>query len=566
MGDRAAGGIAAGGLGSRARSLERLAASARAPLDLLVVGGGITGAGIALDAIGRGLTVGLVERLDFASGTSSKSSKLVHGGLRYLEQKEFGLVREASTERELLGRLAPHLVEPIPFVIPVSQRWLRAKFGVGLWAYDALASFKSTRIHRYIDSERVEELIPPLPKGKLKGGYTYYDSKTDDVRLVMEVLIQAVRRGAAVSNYAAVRDLASSQHTCAAQIEDTITGALFEARARRVVVAAGVWTDRVEAMARDGSTPRLRPSKGVHLMFRKDQIPMDEAAGFIPDADRKRMLFVVPWIDAVIVGTTDTAYSGDIDHPCVEDDDRAYCLDALNSAFDLALTPADVVGAWAGLRPLIAGKAGATADLSRSHAVYEIAPGILGIIGGKLTTYRRMAYDVVDRVAADLDNKAQSRTRWTKLGCGDLHALKAAVARRAQRLGVAADVAHNLVRCYGDRALSVLDLAADEGLVAELAPGCLPLAAEAVYCARFEMATELSDLLARRTRLALTDRFAGLGVGSRAAELMGAEHGWKDHERARQSDAHRIEVQIERGTLIAAAGSSAPPVTVTGVR
>lgn len=558
--------MSAGGLGPRSRALERLAASSREPLDLLVVGGGITGAGIALDAVTRSLRVGLVERFDFASGTSSKSSKLVHGGLRYLEQKEFGLVREASTERELLGRLAPHLVEPIPFVIPVSQRWLRAKFGVGLWAYDALASFKSTQIHRYIDADRVEELIPPLPKGKARGGYIYYDSKTDDVRLVMEVLVQAVRLGATVCNYAAVRDLEGSEEGCAARLEDTISGDAFEVRARRIVVAGGVWTDHLEAMARHGSRPRLRPSKGIHLLFRRDQVPMGGAAGFIPDADRKRMLFVVPWIDGVLVGTTDTAYAGDIDHPAVDDDDRAYCIDALNSAFDLDLTVSDVVGAWAGLRPLIAGKAGATADLSRSHALYEIVPGILGITGGKLTTFRRMAYDAVDRVAAELGNKAPSRTRWTRLGCGNLDALKAAVARRSRRLDIAPGVADNLVRCYGDRALSLLDLAADEGLLDELVPGHLPLAAEAVYCARFEMATELSDLLARRTRLALTDRVAGVGAGSRAAALMGAEHGWFASERARQVEAHRIEVQLERGTPVGPTQPSAPQVSASGAR
>ncbi|MGH2736081.1 MAG: glycerol-3-phosphate dehydrogenase/oxidase, partial [Actinomycetota bacterium] len=347
------------GLGNRASALERLASSRAGALDLLVVGGGITGAGIALDAAARGLRVGLVERFDFASGTSSKSSKLVHGGLRYLEQRDFGLVREASTERELLGKLAPHLVEALPFCIPVSDRWRRARYGVGLWAYDALASFKATSLHKYVEQDRLEQMMPALPKGKLLGGYVYYDSKTDDTRLVIEVLVQAVRLGATVANYAAVRDLQGSESGCEAVVEDTLTGDLFEINARRIIVAAGVWSDRLESMARDGARPRLTPSKGVHITLRPGALPVSGAAGFVPDAERKRMLFIVPWIDSVIVGTTDTAYAGDLDHPTVEPDDRRYCLEALNGAFDLDLGPDDVVGAWAGLRPLLRGAASA---------------------------------------------------------------------------------------------------------------------------------------------------------------------------------------------------------------
>ncbi len=540
-----------GGLGSRDRALGRLAASRRGPLDLLVVGGGITGAGIALDAASRGLRTGLVERFDFASGTSSKSSKLVHGGLRYLEQREFSLIREASTERELLGRLAPQLVETIPFVIPISDRWLRAKFGVGLWAYDALASFKNTSLHRYVDQSRLEELVPPLPKGKLRGGLTYYDSKTDDVRLVMEVLVQAVRLGATVANYAAVRDLEGSDEICSALVEDTVTGEVFEVRAKRIIVAAGVWADRLESMAKDGAAPRLRPSKGIHLVFPKALVPMGGAAGFIPDAERKRMLFVIPWLDSVIVGTTDTPYRGDFDHPSVEPEDRRYCLEALNSAFELSLTDDDIAGAWAGLRPLIAAKAGATADLSRKHAVYDIAPGIVGITGGKLTTYRRMAQDAVGRVANDLEARSKSRTRWIRLGCSNLGALQLAAGRRAQRMGIPSDAAANLVRCYGDRALAVLDVAAEEDLAGPLVPGHLPLEAEVLYCAGAEMAVQLSDVLARRTRLSLIDPAGGISPASRAPEVMARAQGWSEEERVRQVEAHRIDLERERGIALA---------------
>ena len=552
-------------LGSRDAALERLEqTSAGEPLDVLVIGGGITGAGIALDAASRGMTVGLIERFDFASGTSSKSSKLVHGGLRYLEQREFGLVREASTERDLLRRLAPHLVEPIPFVLPVSDRWKRAKFGVGLWAYNALATFRNLHIHRHIDAETTERMVPALPRGRIKGGYLFYDCKTDDVRLVMETLMQARAYGAVSVNYAAARDIAPSgpSGVCSVYVEDTATGRMFEVAARRVIAAAGVWGDRVESLVSAESAPRLRPSKGVHVVLRRDSLPATDAAAFIPDADRRRMLFVIPWLDAILVGTTDTSYEGSLETPRVEDSDRAYCLDAVNAAFGTSLTTAGLAGAYAGLRPLIAGKAGATADLSRRHAVYDIAPGVIGITGGKMTTYRRMAADAVDRVAAELGVQAKTRTRWIRLGSSDVGALRSAVDRRARRLDVSDGAASNLVRCYGDRALAVLDVAEETGITDPIAPGQLPLAAEAVYCARAEMARTLNDVLARRTRLALTDRDAGLGPGSEAATIMGAELGWNAAEEARQVYAHRAVVEDERGLPIEGASPLTDPAPV----
>ena len=536
------------GLGSRADALERLAATASSdPLDLLVVGGGITGAGIALDAASRGASVGLVERFDFASGTSSKSSKLVHGGLRYLEQREFGLMREACTERDLLRRLAPHLVEPLAFVLPVSGRSNRAKFGVGLWAYDALASFKNLKLHKHLDGPETEALVPALPNGKVHGGYIYYDCKTDDVRLVMENLIQAARYGATSVNHCAVRDLDPAGDSCTAVVEDTVTGSMFDVSARRVIVAAGVWADHVESLASHRAEPRLRPSKGIHLVFRRDAIGVGESGAFIPDAEKRRMLFVIPWLDHVVVGTTDETYEGSLDHPTVVPEERAYCLEALNANFDLSLSEADIAGAYAGLRPLIASKSGATADLSRRHAVYEIAPGITGITGGKLTTYRRMAKDAVDHVAEDLGVASRSRTKWIRLGSRDVGALSSAVRRRCMVLGLSEATGEGLVRRYGDRALDVLDVAHTEELTRPLAEGFEPLAAEAVYTARAEMTTHLNDLLMRRTRLGLIDREAGVGPASVAADVLGAEFGWSRRERRRQVDAHRADIERERG-------------------
>ena len=535
------------GLGTRASALERLGETSTGdPLDLLVVGGGITGAGIALDASSRGMSVGLVERLDFASGTSSKSSKLVHGGLRYLEQREFGLMREACTERDLLRRLSPHLVEPIPFVLPVSQRSTRAKFGVGLWAYDALASFRNLKVHRHLDGPEVETLLPALPKGKVRGGYVFYDCKTDDVRLVMEVLIQAVRYGTIAVNHACVRDVEPGEKICTAWIEDSASASLIEVKARRVIAAGGVWTDRIEQLTKTNAPPRLRPSKGIHVLFDRTRFPIGEAAAVIPDADRKRMLFVIPWHDAVLVGTTDTAHEGSLDYPVVEKADREYCLASVNKLYRTDLTEDDIVGAYAGFRPLIAAKRGETADLSRKHAVYEIAPGVLGITGGKMTTYRRMSAEAVDRAAGDLGLTDRSRTRWIRLGSSDVDRLRDAVQRRARRLGLSDETVSHLVRCYGDRAMDVLDVAEDGGTT-PLVPGKAPIAAEAVYAAKAEMACHLSDVLSRRTRLSLLDAGGGIGAGATAAETMAATLGWDADETTRQIEAHRIAIETERG-------------------
>ena len=539
------------GLGSREGALERLEATAKQPFDVLVIGGGITGAGIALDAASRGMSVGLVERFDFASGTSSKSSKLVHGGLRYLEQREFGLMREAAIERDLLRRLAPHLVEAIPFVLPVSHRATRAKFSVGLWAYDALASFRNLKIHRHVEGSDAERLVPALPRGTVKGAYVFYDCKTDDVRLVMENLIQATRYGATVVNHAVVRDLDPGDDHVVAAVEDTVTGATIEVHSRRVISATGVWADRVEELATPGATPRLRPSKGVHITFSRERVPIGDAAAFIPDADRKRFVFVIPWLESVLVGTTDTPHEGSLDRPVVEPHDRKYCLDALNATFGLDLTEHDITGAFAGLRPLIAAKKGSTADLSRRHAVYDIAPGIIGITGGKLTTYRRMATDAVDRIAGELDVDVRSRTRWIRLGSRKLGPLADAVVRRCERVGIAPGAASNLVRCYGERALEVIDLAAETGLTGSISGEHPAIGAEVAYAARAEMAVHLNDVLARRTRLALTDRNAGIGSDSQAADLMADELGWSGEETARQIAAHRSEVETERALPLA---------------
>lgn len=286
---------------------------------------------------------------------------------------------------------------------------------------------------------------------------------------------------------------------------------------------------------------------------------MGDAAAFIPDAARERMLFVIPWLDAVLVGTTDDAYDGDLNRPGVTAEDRAYCLDALNSAFDLRLDDAHVAGAYAGLRPLISGRSGATADLSRRHSVYDIAPGIIGITGGKMTTYRRMAQDAVDRIAGELEVTEGSKTRWIRLGSSDVGALRLAVERRARRHGWDQPVIDNLVRCYGDRALDVLDVAEGRGLAGPLVPGGIPVAAEAAYCAQAEMVVHLNDLLTRRTRLSFTDRSAGVGRDASAAQVLGAALGWSRRRIKEEVAAHRDAIGSERGMTVPDHPRTSPP-------
>jgi glycerol-3-phosphate dehydrogenase len=378
------------------------------------------------------------------------------------------------------------------------------------------------------------------------------------VRLVLEILVQARRYGAVLANHAEVVDLDGGEEMCSATVDDTITDNSFEIRARRIVVAAGVWADRLESMARPEAEARLRPSKGIHLLFSRATIPVGDAAALVPDAERKRLLFVIPWHDAVLVGTTDTAYDGDIDMPSVEQGDREYCLSALNKVFGLDLGDADIAGAYAGLRPLVAGRADATADLSRKHTVYDIAEGITGITGGKLTTWRRMARDATDRVASELGVAARSRTRWIRLGCSDVTALTLAVDRRARGLGLPSDAVVHLIRNFGDRALDVLTVAAEHDMTVPLAPGHPPIAAEALYCARFEMVTHLADLLCRRTRLALTDAGGGIGPGSLAADVLAGHYRWSRKEKQRQLASHRGDLERERGLPLGGA-VEAPP-------
>src|SRR5271157_3605766 len=405
--------------------------------DVLVIGGGITGAGIALDAAARGFSVALVEKDDFAAGTSGRSSRLVHGGLRYLEHREFGLVLASLRERGTLFRLAPHLVRPIPMYMLADDLRSRARYRVGLSGYELLAAGRNIGFHRSVSAEQVREAMPGF--GGWSRGFRYFECQVDDARLTIEVARAAHGFGAVLANHARVAELLGDGRVTGAVVADEMTGQRFDVRA-----LAGDGPGRV----------RLVPSKGVHLVFAPGAVQA-KAALIAPSAAHDgRFIFIVPWEDRVYAGTTDTPYSGDLDHPAVEDSDRDYILAAVAANFP-SVTEHDVVASWAGLRPLLSqdedlGDA-RTSDLSRNHAIFEEPPGLFTITGGKLTTYRAMAEDLVDRVAAALGDFRPSRTRAIPLGLHGSAAAAVHLARaEAGRLGLPPRAGTRLVRRYGD--------------------------------------------------------------------------------------------------------------------
>jgi glycerol-3-phosphate dehydrogenase len=388
-----------------------LARMAEDRFDVLVIGGGITGAGIALDAAARGFSVALVEKDDFAAGTSGRSSRLVHGGLRYLEHREFGLVRESLRERGILFRLAPHLVRPIPMYMLADDLRSRATYRVGLTGYELLAAGRNIGFHQSVSAEQVREAIGGF--GGRSRGFRYFECQVDDARLTIEVARAAHAFGAVLANHVLVAEILGDGRVTGAVVADEMTGQRFEVRARAVVNAAGVWADRVTRLAGSGGV-RLLPSKGVHLVFAPGTVRTKAALVAPSGTHDGRFIFIVPWEDRVYAGTTDTPYTGDLDHPAVDAADRDYILAAVARNFP-GVTERDVVASWAGLRPLLSqdeelGDA-RTSDLSRNHAIFTDPPGLFTITGGKLTTYRAMAEDLVDRVAAALGDERPSRTR-----------------------------------------------------------------------------------------------------------------------------------------------------------
>jgi glycerol-3-phosphate dehydrogenase len=536
-----------------------LAALGSQELDVLVVGGGVTGAGVALDAASRGLRTGLVERDDFASGTSSKSSKLVHGGLRYLQNGDVRLVYEALRERQRLRRNAPHLVRLLPFLIPIFSKdglinpKIARALGSAMWMYDLTGGARIGKLHRRLKRPAAVAHMPTLPEERLAGAYLYYDAAADDARLTLTLArTAAVRHGALVANHAEVVELLHAPDGTVRGAVVDADGERLEVRARCVVNAAGVWADDVRALDEGTHPDSIRPAKGIHITVPWDKVRNDIAV-VVPVPKDKRSVFVVPWLpkgdgtfQLTYIGTTDTDYDGPLDDPQCTPEDVEYLLGAINLAVREPLGPTDVLGTWAGLRPLVkAASSGRTADLSRRHKVTVSPSGVVSVTGGKLTTYREMAEDTVDAVVRRLPGLPRSARR--------------SKTRRERLLGAAgapSGTPAHLADRYGDEASAVQRLAADDpDLARPLVEGLPYLRAEAVHAVRHEMARTVDDVLARRTRARLQARDASAAAAAEVAALIGAELGWTKAQIAKEAKAYVALVDAER---------AAPALPVTG--
>lgn len=530
-----------------------LEAMASTELDVLVVGGGVVGAGAALDAATRGLTVGLVEARDFASGTSSRSSKLIHGGLRYLEMLDFRLVAEALSERGLLiEKLAPHLIRPVPFLYPLKHRgWERFYAGAGVALYDVLARVSGHSaglpLHRHLTRGGARKIVPSLRKDALVGALQYYDAQVDDARHTMFIARTAAAYGAHVATRSRVVGLLrEGERVTGAEVHDLESGRTFKVHAKQVINATGVWTDDTQSMVGERGQFKVRASKGIHLVVPRDRI--QGSSGLILRTE-KSVLFVIPWGRHWIIGTTDTDWDLDKAHPAASAADIDYLLDHVNEVLEQPLTHADVEGVYAGLRPLLSGESDATSKLSREHAVAHTAPGLVVVAGGKYTTYRIMAKDAVDAAVHALDAKVPPSVteKVPLLGAEGFTALKNSRYVLAARYGLhEARIAHLLTR-YGSLIHEVLDLvAADPSLGEELAGAPDYLRAEAVYAASHEGARHLEDVLARRTRISIETFDRGIGCVDEVAALLAPVLGWSEDQVAREVEHYRKRVDAER--------------------
>jgi glycerol-3-phosphate dehydrogenase len=547
-----AGATAKLGPAERAAALAELASTEH---QVLVVGGGVVGAGVALDAATRGLSVGLVEARDFGSGTSSRSSKLIHGGLRYLEQLNIGLVREALEERALLlQRIAPHLVHPVSFLFPFTHHgWERAYVGAGVTAYDLLGfSFGQVRglpRHRQLTRRAALRIAPALKKSALTGALIYWDAQVDDARYVAMLVRTAAGYGAhAASRTQVTGFLREGERVTGVHAVDLESGADLEIRAQQVVNATGVWTDEIQAMVGGRGTINVRASKGVHLVVPRDRI--HSGSGIILRTPFS-VLFVIPWGRHWIIGTTDTDWSLDKAHPAASRADIDYVLGQLNRILAVPLTRDDVEGVYAGLRPLLAGESESTSKLSREHTVAHPVPGLVMIAGGKYTTYRLMARDAVDAVAHGLDGRvAPSCTDVVPLvGADGYVALWNGRYSLARSSGLHVARIEHLLHRYGALTGEVLDLiAADPGLGRPLDGADDYLRAEIVYAASHEGARHLDDALARRTHVSIETWDRGLSVAAEAAALMAGPMRWRSRQVSRELENYGARVEAERAS------------------
>ena len=566
----------------RQRALSRLAGE---EFDVLVVGGGVTGCGVALDAATRGLSTALVEARDFASGTSSKSSKMVHGGLRYLQQHDYHLVYEALRERQRLLRNAPHLVHPLPFLIPlfgrdgVVAKSVAQAYSTALWLYDVTGGMRIGKKHRRIDSAEALEHFPGLRTDRLVAAFLYWDAQADDARLTLALARTAAARGAVVANYAPVASFVSES----GRLRGAVLADGTVVRARTVVNAGGVWSAEVGRLTPSGDDGiSIRPAKGIHIAVRSERLPCDYASVLSVPGDR-RSVFVVPWAADeapgptgpgryTYIGTTDTDYDGPLEDPLCTAEDIDYLIGAVNAWTSADLTADDVTGTWAGLRPLISDAHSArTADLSRRHRVVVSDEGLVTVTGGKLTTYRQMAADTVDAVLGApprarrglLRRPSRIRpsltSRLTLLGGEQGGRPPASAAASARDLGVPDATFAHLAGRHGSETGSVLELCAERReLAGPLHPSLPYIRAEVVWAARYEMARTVTDVLSRRTRALILDRRAAIEAAPLVAALLGDELGLDQAERDRQ--VADIERAVEAESVAEAPAAARPAI------
>ncbi|WP_245835796.1 glycerol-3-phosphate dehydrogenase/oxidase [Mycobacterium rhizamassiliense] len=529
----------------RAAAWQRLGAE---QFDVVVIGGGVVGSGCALDAATRGLKVALVEARDFASGTSSRSSKMFHGGLRYLEQLEFGLVREALYERELsLTRLAPHLVKPMPFLFPLTHRWWERPYtAAGIFLYDSLGGAKSVPAQKHLTRAGALRLSPGLKRSSLIGGIRYYDTVVDDARHTMTVARTAAHYGAVVRcSTQVVALLREGDRVIGVRVRDSEDGSITEVRGHVVVNATGVWTDEIQALSKQRGRFQVRASKGVHVVVPRDRIVSDVA---IILRTAQSVMFVIPWGSHWIIGTTDTDWNLDLAHPAATKADIDYILETVNTVLATPLTHADIDGVYAGLRPLLAGESEETSKLSREHAVAVPAPGLVAIAGGKYTTYRVMAADAIDtavqfvpaRVAPSITEKVGL------LGADGYFALINQVEHVGELVHLHPYRVRHLLDRYGSLMDDVLALAGGRPeLLAPIAEAPGYLKVEALYAVTAEGALHLEDVLARRMRISIEYSHRGVDCAREVAEIVAPVLGWTAADVDREVDNYTARVEAE---------------------
>jgi glycerol-3-phosphate dehydrogenase len=544
--------IPKGGAASRLDAAYRAAAwrkLATEQFDVVVIGGGVTGAGAALDAATRGLSVALVEARDIASGTSSRSSKLFHGGLRYLEQLEFGLVREALRERELMTtRLAPHLVKPVPFLYPLTHRaWERPYVAAGLLLYDTMGGQSSVPGQKHLSRRAALRMFPGLKSDALVGAIRYFDAQADDARHTLTVARTAARYGAVVrASTEAVGFQRESDRVVGVDVRDAEDGAEATVRAGVVLNCTGVWTDEIQAMSGGRGRFRVRASKGVHVVVPKEKITGD--AGLILRTTNS-VLFVIPWKNHWLIGTTDTDWNLDLAHPAATKSDIDYLLDCVNEVLVAPLTHEDIDGVYAGLRPLLAGESEETSALSREHAVARVVPGLISIAGGKYTTYRVMAADAVDAGSEDLPRRvAPSCTdRVPLLGADGYFAMRNQVDSLAAEYGLHPYRVTHVLDRYGSMIRDVLDPGLTDPGLLETVPGAPDyLMAEIRYAVTHEGALHLEDVLTRRTRISIEYPHRGVECAAAVADTIGEILDWGAATREREVALYSERVEAER--------------------